>query len=38
MRTLLGSALKDNDSLRFAVVTGVMKISKESIFSGLNPR
>lgn len=36
MRTLLGSALKDNDSLRFAVVTGVMKISKESIFSGLN--
>ncbi len=36
MRTLLSTALKDNDSLRFAVLTGVMKVSKESIFSGLN--
>jgi len=36
MRDLLSLALKDNDSLRFAVLTGVMKISQESIFSGLN--
>lgn len=36
MRTFLSTALKGNHSLRFAVVTGVMKISKESIFSGLN--
>ena len=36
MRTLLSTALKGNKSLRFAVVTGVMKISQESIFSGLN--
>lgn len=36
MRDLLGSTLKDNPSLRFAVITGVMRISKESIFSGLN--
>lgn len=36
MRALLGSILKDNNSLRFAVITGVMRISKESIFSGLN--
>ncbi len=36
MRTFLGTVLKDNESIRFAVVTGVMKVSKESIFSGLN--
>ena len=36
MRTLLSTALKGNKSLKFAVVTGVMKISQESIFSGLN--
>ena len=36
LREVLSSALKDNDSLRFAVLTGVMKISQESIFSGLN--
>ncbi len=34
--SVLGHALKDNDSLRFAVLTGIMRISKESIFSGLN--
>ncbi len=34
--TSLGSALKGNDDLRFAVLTGVMRIGKESIFSGLN--
>ena len=36
MRDLLSSALKGNDSLHFGVVTGVMQIAKESIFSGLN--
>ena len=36
MRGILSSALKGNDSLAFGVVTGVMQISKESIFSGLN--
>ncbi len=33
---MLSSALKGNAHMRFAVVTGVMKISKESIFSGVN--
>ena len=36
MRGMLSSALKGNDSLMFGVITGVMQISKESIFSGLN--
>lgn len=36
LKGLLSEALKGNDSLKFAVVTGVMQISKESIFSGLN--
>ena len=36
MRDILSSSLKGNDSLAFGVVTGVMQISKESIFSGLN--
>lgn len=36
MRQFLGSALKTNTSLDFAVLTGVLRISKESIFSGLN--
>lgn len=36
MRALLGSALKDNSSLEKAVITGIAKISKESMFSGLN--
>ena len=36
MRGFLGSALKTNPSLGFAVLTGVARISKESIFSGLN--
>ena len=36
MRDLMSSAMKSNDSLRFGVVTGVMQIAKESIFSGLN--
>ena len=36
MRGFLGSALKTNASLGFAVLTGVTRVSKESIFSGLN--
>ena len=36
MRGFLGNALKTNPSLDFAVLTGVTRISKESIFSGLN--
>lgn len=36
VRDMMSSALKGNDSLRFGVVTGVMQIAKESIFSGLN--
>ncbi|MBQ7479726.1 MAG: AAA family ATPase, partial [Selenomonadaceae bacterium] len=36
MRGFLGSALKTNPSLHFAVLTGVTRVSKESIFSGLN--
>ncbi len=34
--TFLSNGLKGNDFMRFAVMTGVMRISKESIFSGLN--
>lgn len=34
--TMYGSALKGNLSLKKAVVTGIMRISKENIFSGLN--
>ena len=36
IRNLLGNALKTNDSLFFAVLTGCLRISKESIFTGLN--
>ena len=36
MSNFLSSALKDNSSLDFAVVTGVMQIAKASIFSGVN--
>ena len=36
IRDMLMSALKGNESLRLGVVTGVMQIAKESIFSGLN--
>ena len=34
--TMYGSALKGNLSLKKAVLTGIMRISKENIFSGLN--
>ena len=36
MRVFLSEALKTNESLDFAVLTGVTRVSKESIFSGLN--
>ena len=35
-RSLFSSALKSNASLDFAILTGVLRIAKESIFSGLN--
>ena len=35
-KTFLGAALKGNDSLEKAVITGVLQIAKASIFSGLN--
>ena len=34
--TLYGSTLKENPALKKAVLTGIMRISKENIFSGLN--
>ena len=36
VRGVLGQVLKTNNSLKFAVLTGCMRISKESIFTGLN--
>ncbi len=36
IRSLFESALKSNPSLKFAVITGCLRISKESIFTGLN--
>ena len=36
IRGLLGEALKTNDFLQFAVLTGCLRVSKESIFTGLN--
>ena len=36
IRNLLGQALKTNDSLQFAVLTGCLRIARESIFTGLN--
>lgn len=36
IRSLFESALKTNDSLKFAVITGCLRISRESIFTGLN--
>lgn len=34
--TMLGTVLKDNESLKFAVITGCLRITKESIFTGTN--
>lgn len=36
IRSLFGQAFKTNDSLYFAVLTGCLRVSKESIFTGLN--
>ena len=36
IRSLFDNALKTNDSLHFAVLTGCLRISRESIFTGLN--
>ncbi len=36
IRGLFGQALKTNDSLYFAVLTGCLRVSRESIFTGLN--
>ena len=36
IRSLFESALKTNDALELAVVTGCLRISRESIFTGLN--
>ena len=36
IRVLFGNAFKTNSSLYFAVLTGCLRISKESIFTGLN--
>lgn len=36
MRPMLSTVLKDNPSLRLAVITGCLKIAKESIFTGTN--
>ncbi|MDC7290528.1 ATP-binding protein [Blautia schinkii] len=36
IRGFLGNALKTNEYLQFAVLTGCLRISKESIFTGLN--
>ena len=36
IRNLFEQALKTNDSLYFAVLTGCLRVSKESIFTGLN--
>ena len=36
IRAMFGKALKTNDALAFAVLTGCLRVSKESIFTGLN--
>ena len=36
IRNLFDNALKTNNSLQFAILTGCMRVSKESIFTGLN--
>ena len=36
IRAMFGKALKTNDALEFAVLTGCLRVSKESIFTGLN--
>ncbi len=36
IKGLMSTALKDNEYLKFAVITGCLKIAKESIFTGTN--
>ncbi len=36
MRNLFSAVLKDNNALEFGVLTGILRIAKESLFSGLN--
>ena len=36
IKNLFGNTLKTNDNVKFAVMTGVLRVSKESIFSDLN--
>jgi len=36
MRNMLTAVLKDNEHLEFGILTGVYRVAKESIFSGLN--
>ena len=36
IRSLFGKALKTNEALEFAILTGCLRVSKESIFTGLN--
>mgnify|MGYP000623040285 CR=1 FL=1 len=36
IRAVFGKALKTNEALQFAVLTGCLRVSKESIFTGLN--
>ena len=36
IRSMFGVALKTNDYLQFAVLTGCLRVAKESIFTGLN--
>ena len=36
MRNLFSTGLKDNEFLQFGVLTGILRISKENLFSGLN--
>ncbi len=36
MRNLFSAVLKDNDDLEFGILTGILRIAKESLFSGLN--
>lgn len=36
MRNFMSAGLKDNPSLAFGVLTGILRVSKENLFSGLN--
>ncbi len=36
MRNLFSAVLKDNERLKFGILSGILRIAKESIFSGLN--